>query len=172
MSEADQELLERDEVPEKYRWKLEDIYASEEAWQQDYDDVKSRLPSLEAYQGKLGDGADSLLAALKLRDEIELKTGLLFAYAKMRKDENTANPKYQALEDKARGLIVDVRGTTSYIVPELLAITQDRVEQFIEEKEELWKILCDKRHTCSLLKRNSCSPAWERLPRPPRTFSG
>lgn len=137
MSETDQELPERQQVPEEYRWKLEDIYASEEDWQRDYDDIKSRLPNMETFQGKLADGAVTLLAALKLRDEIEQKTGLLYAYAKMRKDENTANPKYQALEDKAKGLIVDVRGATSYIVPELLAVAQDRVEQFIEEKKEL-----------------------------------
>lgn len=137
MGESDQGLLERHEVPEEYRWRLEDIYASEAAWQQDYDEVKSRLPDLEAFQGKLGSSAETLLAALKLRDEISQKTGLLYAYAKMRKDENTANAKYQALDDKARGLLIDVRGVTSYIVPELLAIPGERVEQFIKEKEEL-----------------------------------
>lgn len=137
MGESDQGLLERHEVPEEYRWRLEDIYASEAAWQQDYDEVKSQLPDLEAFQGKLGSSAETLLAALKLRDEISQKTGLLYAYAKMRKDENTANAKYQALDDKARGLLIDVRGVTSYIVPELLAIPGERVEQFIREKEEL-----------------------------------
>ena len=83
-------MPERHEVPEEYRWRLEDIYASEAAWQQDYDEVKSRLPDLEAFQGKLGSSAETLLKALKLRDDISQKTGLLYAYAKMRKDENAS----------------------------------------------------------------------------------
>ena len=102
MSEANVALPDWEDVPEKYRWKLEHIYASEEAWHADFKEVKRFLPDIKQYEGKLNEGADVLLAALKLRDEVNLKTGLLFAYAKMRKDENTANPRYQALEDKAK----------------------------------------------------------------------
>lgn len=133
----EQGLPERRDVPPKWRWRLEDIYASEDAWEEDYKAVKSRLPDIEAFQGKLAEGADHLLALLKLRDEIEQKMGLLYAYAKMRKDENTLDPKYQALEDKARGLIIDVRSATSYIVPELLTLDTDKVEQFIQENKAL-----------------------------------
>lgn len=137
MSEANVALPDREDVPEKYRWKLEHIYASEEAWHADFKEVKRFLPDIKQYEGKLNEGADVLLAALKLRDEVNLKTGLLFAYAKMRKDENTANPRYQALEDKAKSLIIDVREATSYFVPELLAIPAERIRQLIEEKTEL-----------------------------------
>lgn len=130
-------LPERKDVPKDLCWKLEDIYASKEAWERDFEKVTKQFPELESFRGKLGESAETLFEMLTLRDEVGQTVGLLYAYAKMKKDEDTANATYQALEDKARGLVVRFRGATTYVVPELLAIPRERIEQFVRDKELL-----------------------------------
>lgn len=130
-------LPERKDVPKDLCWKLEDIYASKEAWERDFEKVTKQIPELESFRGKLGESAETLFEMLTLRDEVGQTVGLLYAYAKMKKDEDTTNATYQALEDKARGLVVRFRGATAYVVPELLSISQERIEQFLRDQEKL-----------------------------------
>ena len=55
----------RQDIAPQYQWHLQDIYASDAQWQQDYDKLKSQLPQLATYQGKLGASPQLLLQCLK-----------------------------------------------------------------------------------------------------------
>lgn len=44
----------RKEIPDHYKWRLEDIYASDELWEQDFQQVKKLIDEAGAYRGKLG----------------------------------------------------------------------------------------------------------------------
>ena len=55
----------------------------------------------------------------------------------MKYDEDTTNSSFQALNDKASNLFTQLSSTSAYIVPEILSIQEDKLQQFILEKEEL-----------------------------------
>jgi oligoendopeptidase F len=59
----------RSEVKTEDTWELETIYPTNDAWEADFQRVSAMQPSLSEHQGQMGDSAQSLLEALKLRNE-------------------------------------------------------------------------------------------------------
>jgi len=114
----------RQDIPSEYKWQLTDIYGSDELWQTDFDKIKASLPQISSYKGRLTTSAADLLACLHLRDELSIMKGKIFAYARMHRDENTADARYQALTSKAEGLMAESGAAMAYIQPELLTMSE------------------------------------------------
>lgn len=137
MVEQTKSLPKRSEIPTEEKWNLEDIFATDEDWEKTFDAVKEQLPQMDKYRGKLGESADMLSGVLHLEDEITLKLGKLYTYAHMRSDEDTANSFYQGLNDRAAGLATRVGSALSFVVPEILAIDENKLASFLDENEDL-----------------------------------
>ena len=120
----------RSEIPEENKWHLKDIYASDELWQQDFDTLRSNFGAIEQFKGKLANSPQELLACLKARDEIGITGGKLYAFARMHRDENTAEAKYQAMTGKVESLLAEAGATTAFIEPEILAISDAELTRF------------------------------------------
>ena len=43
----------RQECDPAYQWHIQDLYASDEAWEKDYESLTSEIQSLAAYEGRL-----------------------------------------------------------------------------------------------------------------------
>lgn len=130
-------LPKRHEIPDKMKWKLEDMYASLEDWEQDYQEVKSLIVKIQEFAGRLGESAENLLDVLKTQDRLAEKMGRLYAFARMRRDEDNTNAAYQALTDRAGTLSVQASAATAFIVPEVLAIPDDQLQAFLEREAGL-----------------------------------
>ncbi|QYF81837.1 oligoendopeptidase F [Brevibacterium sp. PAMC21349] len=130
-------LPSRSEIAPEDTWRLEDIFATEEDWEAAFKAVKEDLKKAEAHKGTLGESAEKLFAALQLQDEVFEKLGKVYSYSHMRNDQDTTNPFYQGMEDRAKALYAQAAAAFSYMVPELLSIDESKVEGFLEEKEEL-----------------------------------
>lgn len=137
MSKATKELKKRSEIPVELTWRLEDIFATDEDWEAEYKKLEEDLPEIETFQGELATSADKLYNLLKLQDELSERLGKLYTYAHMRYDQDTTNSFYQGLNAKAEMLLTKASSVMSYIVPEILAIEEEKIEQFLNEKEEL-----------------------------------
>ncbi|ALX48633.1 oligoendopeptidase F [Lentibacillus amyloliquefaciens] len=137
MANAAKELPKREEIPEERKWKLEDIFATDEEWEKELESLKKEFPSVEKFQGKIGDSAQNLYDVLKLQDELSERLGKMFTYAHMRNDQDTTNSKYQAMESKAENVLTIAASSMSYIVPEILGIEENKLREFMEENEDL-----------------------------------
>lgn len=127
-----EQLPKRSEVPAENRWKLEDMFASEEQWDAEYKEVKELITSASDFQGKL-DSPQALKKCFELDDKLSLLTERLYVYAHMRQDEDTAAPKYQALSSKAKKLGVEAGEALSFVTPEILALPNETLDQFIAD---------------------------------------
>ena len=130
-------LPSRNEVQEELTWRLEDIFASDEAWDKEYKEVKGLLPSAEKFKGKLGDNAEKLFEALTFQDEVAERLGKLYAYSHMRSDQDTTNSFYQGLDSRMNSLLAEMGSAFAYLVPEILSIDEDKLASFLNEKSEL-----------------------------------
>jgi len=128
---------ERKDIDTKYKWDLSTLYANDEMWEEDSKKAKELSKKIKEYQGKLTTNSMILLEVLKLRDQLSRITENIYTYAKMRQDEDTRNSTYQALTDRATGLMVEVEESLSFIVPELLMVEEDKIKSYIEETKEL-----------------------------------
>ncbi|MDQ0418648.1 oligoendopeptidase F [Croceifilum oryzae] len=137
MESKAKKLPKRSEIATPDTWRLEDIFATDDAWEQEYRDIKATLPQFAEFQGKLGSSADILFQALHIRDQVSERLGKVFVYARMRYDQDTTNSHYQAYNDRAASLMTEASNAMSYYRPEILAIPEEKVTSFAKDHEKL-----------------------------------
>ncbi len=127
----------RSEISTEHTWNLESIFPNNTNWEHDYQALTARLPELEALQGTLEASGKALFSVLQARDEVREQIEKLFVYASMRKDEDTTNSTYQGMYDQAMQLFVRITTALSFIEPEILALPQAKMDQFLRDYPEL-----------------------------------
>lgn len=130
-------LPSRREIPEKYRWRLEDLYQSPAAWETDLKRVDDLLQRVPGYQGRIGEKPAVLLEVLKLEEQISRLTEKIFVYARMKRDEDNTDSESQARADRAQALAARVGTVTSFILPELMALPEETLLSYPEQEPEL-----------------------------------
>ena len=151
---------ERSELNLRDTWKLEDMYASNEAWEAEYAKANEEIAVIASYEGKLGD-LNMLREALGVFFGLSRRVEGLFTYARMRRDEDNRKSEYQALVDRAQSLMVATETACSFATPELLSQPEEYLSQAAEaEGFENYRVFLNN------LKRrrpHTLSPAEEKL---------
>lgn len=167
----------RNEISQEHKWKVEGIYNSIAAWEQDFSKLKEMAPTLSAYSGKLSNGKD-LLAYLNLREEIFRLSGKLSVYAHMKLDEDTGNSTYQGLKDRLDTYSSELLSFDAFFVPEILALGEDCINKSLDEVNELKIyrfffdcILKEKPHTLTKEKEELIAFMSDSLDAPEKIFS-
>lgn len=132
-----EEIKSRKEIPSDHKWAIEDLYASDEEWKKDLDTIKEKCSEIEAYSGRLGESADTLLSFLKQQDEISVFLDRFANYSMRKADEDTKNTTYQGYKDQTMGALVAVSSAFSFAEPEILAISDETLNAFYEKAPEL-----------------------------------
>lgn len=127
----------RSEIDKQFTWAIEDLYATDELWEQEYNKIKEMLPKAESYKGRLLESAKTLLDFLKLSDELGYLMERVYVYANQKYHEDTANSVYQELADKAGVLLVQMESALSFATPEILTISEEALKEFMEQEEGL-----------------------------------
>ena len=127
----------RHEQPKEYTWNLESIYENDQQWEDDFKQLQAKIPQLEQLAGTLGGDAEALLDALQQRDATYELLMQLYVYAKLRQTEDTANAHYQAFSERIASLAARVSAATSFFDPEILAIPDERLDEFMHQIEPL-----------------------------------
>lgn len=127
----------RDEIDARYKWKLEDLYPTDQQWEDDFAAARRLIEQFLRYRGQVTASADRLLAALQAYEDIHRRLEKLYVYARMRSDEDQSVTRYQAMADRAQGLHVQAESTMAFFVPEILSLDETRLEQFFQELPEL-----------------------------------
>ncbi len=155
-------LLERKAIPEEYKWKLEDIYPTAKEWEEDLKKVEALAKEFASYQNRIGESAETLYRVLGLRDNIGRLVEKIFVFARMKRDEDNTNPQNQAMADRAQALAVRVGTMTSFFLPELIALPQAKLGEYIREESGL-KIYQHFLADLARKKRHILSPEEERI---------
>ena len=115
-------LPKREEGKKETQWRLEDMYASNEAWEVDAALLSEKIEKLGSFQGRLGEGAKVFLEVFRLHDEANMLFEKVYVYANQRHHEDTGNSFYQALSGRAQTLMVALSQAEAYMTPEILAL--------------------------------------------------
>ncbi|HPL53716.1 MAG TPA: oligoendopeptidase F [Bacillota bacterium] len=127
----------RNEIPQENRWKLEDIYASNDLWEKDYQKVKEMSGKLLPYKEHMDESPAKLLECLNLSTDMTRLFEKVYVYAHMRSHEDSTVSFYQGLADRADSLGVTVNSANSFIVPSILSMPDEKLEGFLKESEDL-----------------------------------
>lgn len=145
----------RSEIREQDTWKLEDMIASPEKFEELADGVEERIPGYETYRGKLGSSADLLKSYLEFDESMDETISLLYAYAMQKRDQDTSVSENQALVSRVQSLAVKAMAASSFAQPEILEIPDETMNGFLETDElkayklQIERLLAKKPHMLS-----------------------
>lgn len=150
-----QKAKQRSEIAQQDKWRIEDIYATDEAWEADYNECIRRAKEKCAYQGRLAESAQILYQALKESDEADLLVEHVYVYAFMKYYEDTANAVYQEMSGRAQAAVTKLSEKYAFLTPEILAIDQKKMQEYLNSdtlalyRHALEDILAKKEHALS-----------------------
>ncbi len=127
--EENNKIFQREEIPVEDTWALEDLYPSDEAWEQDFAALEADQKALAVYNGKLNN-AHALYEYLHLSERLDGKLSRLANYCMRRADEDTRNAHYQAMTGKFMSAMVGLGAATSFDTPQIMAIDEQTLEGF------------------------------------------
>jgi len=149
-------MKKRSEVDVKDTWKLEDMVPGDSQWEKLFEEASLEVKQYADFRGKLAESPDSLYQCLKFDDEMSRKIELLYVYARMRSDQDTAQQGYQDMFARAQSLSYKASEYSSFIVPEILSIPEETLDDFMKAdngishfRRALEMILDKRRHTLS-----------------------
>lgn len=131
------EIRPRSDVPTQDLWKLEDLYTSDEAWDQARQKLAAQFEDILAYKGKVTETATGLLTCLELESRFAKEFGRLYSYASMKSDEDTSNSKYIGTKQQLQQNITDYGSMASFIEPEIAKTDRAAIEKLIKQKPGL-----------------------------------
>ena len=126
--------MKRNEIPEQYKWKIEDLYADNDAWEADFTKLQQGMEDIKKYEGTLAKSAENLLSLMKKSDELNQLAENVYVYANQRLHEDTSNAYYQGLSGRAQMLLVQMSECSSFVEPEILSIPENVLEEMLKEE--------------------------------------
>ena len=130
-------VVKRSDVPVENTWNLSDIFESDEAWEKENEALKAMPQKISAFQGKLGESAKELLDFFKLSDDIDVRISMLYSYSSCKADQDAGDSVYQAMRGKAMGTLVEISSAAAFATPEIMAISDEKLEAFYAEQPGL-----------------------------------
>ena len=91
----------RAQVPVAETWDLAAIYATPEDWEADAGHLAQDMEAVAAFRGRLGEGANVLLACLRARDALSDRLQRVAGYARLGAAADGLSPQTQALAARA-----------------------------------------------------------------------
>ena len=126
-----QDVPERIDIDERYKWDLSDMYRDTQAWEADREKFIAALPTLERFRGQLSTDGPTLLAAIEAMQSVETIIANLYVYAGLRSYEDTRVSENAARFSEAQSLYARYQETLSFFTPELLAIPEHTLSQLL-----------------------------------------
>jgi oligoendopeptidase F len=136
-------------------WDLSSLFPDDRAWEAAFAEWEKMLDGYGKFRGRLGESADVLAECLRFDTAAERLGDRVGTYAFLKSSEDVGNSTYQGLKARFLGVAARAGELASYIRPEILAIPDDKLRQFIQSstladyKIALDRLLRFKPHTLS-----------------------
>jgi len=129
--------MERKDIENKYKWKLEDLYSSTFEYNKDLENLGLLVQDFIEYEGKVTEDDKTLLETLILQEKIDMTTNKLYVYINMKLHEDTRVGTYQELAGNLDIILAYVNEKTAFFVPELLECDYEKIKEYISKNKEL-----------------------------------
>ena len=163
-------IWKREDIPVEHTWATEDLFASDEAWEQALEQMTEEGKVLAGYAGKLSD-PEMLLEYLTRMEQGDELISRIANYSMRKGDQDTRNPVYQAMNGKFRSVMVALSAACSFETPEIMAMSDEDLEKFYVQCPALERY---RRYLTNMRRRkaHTLSPAEEKLLASARAMSG
>jgi oligoendopeptidase F len=129
-------VLPRSEIAKEHTWNAESVFSTPEDWSAELKAVSDALPSLASFQGNLNN-AERLADWLETSEGLARRVSTLFFYARMSQAVETTNQAAIGMSGQAGALASRFGAAVSFAQPEILALGEDTVMQWVNSEPRL-----------------------------------
>ena len=130
-------ILSRENIDNKYKWNLSDIYANWESWEKDLENLKEIIKEIPTFETSITADEKKFIELIKLEEKIQRMIDKLYLYPYMLRDLDSkdviAAEKMQIIEH----IYSEYSVVSSWIVPKILEIPKETMDKWIEKNPEL-----------------------------------
>ena len=137
MSQEQSPKKNRDEIPEQYRWNLNDLFPSEQEWREKKNNLEERISGLNSFKSTLGKSAKRLWQVLEYYFNLEKELMRLYAYAGMLSDQDTLQSEPLAMKQEMEQLETKLNSASAYLEPEILRLPRKTILSFLVRNKNL-----------------------------------
>ena len=130
--EPAQRTRKREQIPERFKWNLKDIFASWDDWEAAYKKLEAGIGRYAALKGTLAEGPERLLEAFKLSEELGQLAYRVWYFPSLRYDEDQRDNTVNARRQQVQILFARWKQAESWFNPELLQIPLDTVRRWMD----------------------------------------
>lgn len=123
--------LPRSKVKKDQTWNAESVFASPDIFDVEVKRLVESLEDVERYKGHLAEGPDTFLEAMDVIEEISKQAAKVRVYATMSSAVDATDQAAAAMNGRAGSAIAQVSAATSFVDPELLAIGETTLRQWL-----------------------------------------
>jgi oligoendopeptidase F len=127
----------RDEVPDRYKWNLRDIFSSWDEWEVAYKEFEAGIGRFSALKGRLAEAPERLLEAFSLSEELGQLAYRVWYFPSLRYDEDQRDNTVNAKRQQVQILFARWQQEESWFNPELLKIPLPTVRAWMDEFQPL-----------------------------------
>src|SRR5271154_746483 len=121
----------RFEVAPADTWDLSRLFASPAEWEAAYAEWVKLIEGYARFRGRLGESAEILAECLDFDTACDRLGDRVQTYAALRESEDTADGAAQSMRAKVMTAASKAGQAASYIRPEILAIPEERMAEFL-----------------------------------------
>ena len=127
----------RAHIDEKYKWDLTSVFASDQDWETEYQNLAEAIKQAQGLSGRLAQSAHDLLVVTQTYLNLARRLEKVYVYASMKNDQDTTLATYQELAAKATSLSAKYSQVFAFYEPEVLALGESRFAEFLQEEPQL-----------------------------------
>ncbi|UOK65861.1 oligoendopeptidase F [Paenibacillus sp. PK1-4R] len=123
----------RAEVNPETTWDLRDLFVNDVEWEQELRSLPQAAAQIETFKGRLGEGAEQLLACLDAREALQERIAKTASYARLKQSEDSTNPVNIENSAKAGDILSNLSSSLSFVNSEIVDLPEGTVERYLEE---------------------------------------
>lgn len=128
----------RSAIAKEHTWNKESVFATKADWDTAVETVTEDLiPAVTAFKGRLAEGADVLIECMNAASTAMRLMGKVASYGMMSVNVDSNDQEAVAMSGIASQLFSQVNAAISFINPELIAIGEDTLVQWLTDTPDL-----------------------------------
>lgn len=134
------EVKERSEIADQYKWNVNDIFASDDAWAAKKAEMAEKMKKISSFKGKIGQSAKAMLEYFDFSSNLSREIAPLSIYAGLLKDQDLREAENIARIKELENLYIEMSQLSAYTTPELTAIPNETLDKYMEEEPRLKEV--------------------------------
>ncbi|MGL5312352.1 MAG: oligoendopeptidase F [Peptostreptococcaceae bacterium] len=127
--------IDRSTIEAKYKWQIDKMYSTKESIEKDIEKVKEYISNLKDYKGKLAESKENLFKCINTSEKASQILQNLYVFTHMKQHEDTRINENQSMATKTEMLSTELSMATSYMVPEIIAIEDEKLNEYLKTEE-------------------------------------